>query len=79
MTTGIGEKGGVKEMSYIERFNASNLTYVDVAYELGCCELTARNKINGKTKVTKSEAATLDKLFSIKGDDEACSISRHSR
>ena len=65
-------------MDYVKMFNESNITYIDVAYELGCCELTARNKINGKTKITKAEAAVLDKLFT-KGDNEKCSISRHSR
>ena len=30
---------------YKERFDESDLTYTDVAHELGCCELTARKKI----------------------------------
>ena len=63
---------------YKEVFEKSGLSYTDVAHELGCCELTARNKINGKTKITKPEATALDKLFG-KGEDEACMISRHNR
>ena len=75
---------------YKTLFEKSNLTYVDVAHELGCCELTARNKINGKTKITKAEANVLDKLFgkgenevclknTTEGVDATCTISRHNR
>ena len=67
---------------YKEAFEKSGLSYTDVAHELGCCELTARNKINEKTKITKPEATVLDKLFgknNIEGVDEACTISRHNR
>lgn len=64
-------------MNYLTQFNESGLTYTDVAHELGCCELTARNKINGKTKITKAEAAMLDNLF--KGEDEKCTTLRHNR
>jgi len=62
---------------YKEDFERSRLTYSDVAHELGCCELTARKKINGQTKVTKAEQVVLDQLF--EGENEACTISRHSR
>jgi plasmid maintenance system antidote protein VapI len=65
-------------MNYQELFNESDLSYTDVAYELGCCELTARNKISGKSKITKAEAAILDQLFN-RGDDNKCTISRHNR
>lgn len=62
---------------YKDQFEQSNLTYSDVAHEIGCCELTARKKINGQTKVTKAEQIVLDQLF--EGEDEVCTISRHSR
>lgn len=63
-------------MEYLKLFNESNLTYTDVAHELGCCELTARNKINGKTKITKAEQTVLNNLF---GGNNECMISRHNR
>lgn len=64
-------------MSIKELFERSGLTYTDIAHELGCCELTARRKINGDSRVTKAEQTVLDNLF--KGDDKACTISRHNR
>lgn len=64
-------------MSIKELFERSGLTYTDIAHELGCCELTARRKINGDSRVTKAEQIVLDNLF--KGDDKACTISRHNR
>lgn len=62
---------------YKEAFEKSGLSYADVAHELGCCELTARNKLNGKTKITKAEKIMLDQL--LKGEDEVCTISKHNR
>lgn len=59
--------------NYLELFNKSNLSYVDIAYQLGCCELTARKKINGTTKVTKAEEVILNQL--LKGENESCIIS----
>ena len=64
-------------MNYKKLLSESDLTYADVAHELGCCELTARNKIDGKTRITKAEKIFLDNLF--KGDDKECMISRHNR
>ena len=64
-------------MNYLKLFNESRLTYSDVAHELGCCELTARKKINGNTRITKAEQTVLDNLF--KGENEECMISRHNR
>ena len=64
-------------MDYLTLLNESDLTYVDVAHALGCCELTARNKLNGKTRITKAEQTVLDNLF--KGETEVCTISRHNR
>lgn len=64
-------------MNIKELFERSGLTYTDIAHELGCCELTARRKINGDTRVTKAEQMVLDNLF--KGDDKTCTISRHNR
>ena len=64
-------------MDYLKSFNGSKLTYSDVAHELGCCELTARKKINGNTRITKAEQTVLDNLF--KGENKECMISRHNR
>ena len=61
---------------YKEKFKRSGLTYSDVAHELGCCELTARNKINGKTKITKAEQTVLNNLF---GGNNECMISKRNR
>lgn len=61
---------------YQNDFEKSGLTYADVAHELGCCELTAKKKVRGETKVTKAEQIVLDSLF--KGAD-TCMISRHNR
>lgn len=62
---------------YKDKFKESGLSYADVAHELGCCELTARKKINGETKVTKAEKILLDNL--LKGENESCTILRHNR
>lgn len=62
---------------YLKEFTKSDLTYADVAHELGVCELTARNKINGKAKITKAEQMLLDNLF--KGESEQCTILKHNR
>ena len=59
-------------MSYRELYDNSPLTYTDIAHELGCSELTARNKINGKTRITKTEEYFLNKIFGVNGGDEAC-------
>jgi len=64
-------------MNYFELFTKSGLSYTDVAHELGCCELTARKKINGDTRITRAEEIVLNNLF--KGDDEKCMTSRHNR
>ena len=64
-------------MNYLELFNKSDLTYTDVAHALGCCELTARKKINGNTRITRAEETVLNNLF--KGDDEKCMISKRNR
>ena len=64
-------------MDYLTLLNESDLTYVDVAHALGCCELTARNKLAKKTRITKAEQTVLDNLF--KGETDKCTISRHNR
>lgn len=64
-------------MNIKEQFDKSGLTYADIAHELGCCELTARKKINGNSRITKAEQTVLNNLF--KGDKETCTISRLSR
>lgn len=57
--------------NYIAYFNDSGLTYTDIAHELGCCELTARNKITGKTRITKAEMLVLNRLFSVEDTNNA--------
>ena len=64
-------------MNYLTLLNKSDLTYTDVAHALGCCELTARNKLNGKTRITKAEQTVLNNLF--KGETETCTTLRHNR
>ena len=64
-------------MNIKEQFDKSGLTYADIAHELGCCELTARKKINGNSRITKAEQTVLNNLF--KGDKETCTISRLNR
>ena len=67
---------------YLEAFKRSGLTYANVANALGTCELTARNKINGKTKLTNADKLLLDTLFNNKEeDDSTCTstILRHNR
>lgn len=63
-------------MDYLTLLNESDLTYVDVAHALGCCELTARNKLTGKTRITKAERVVLDDLF--EGETDKCTISTHN-
>lgn len=55
-------------------FDKSKLSYADVAHELGCTELTARNKINGKTKINRAEEYVLIKV--LKGET-ICTIEEH--
>jgi plasmid maintenance system antidote protein VapI len=52
--------------NYKELMTRLNISYTDIAHELGCTELTARNKINGKTRITKPEEYFLDRLFNKK-------------
>ena len=59
----------VKSMSYADKFSKSDLTYTDIAHELGVCELSARNKINGKARITRAEEKVLDQLF---GEEDTC-------
>lgn len=61
-------------MSLLERFNKTNLTYADIAHELGCCEVSARNKIAGKTRVSKVELEALDRILTR--EEQECSTSR---
>ena len=62
-------------MDYFEAFRMSGLSSADVAHELACCELSARNKLAGKSRITKGEALILDSLF--KGDESECLTSTH--
>lgn len=43
-----------------------NLSYADVAHELGICEMSVRNKVNGKTPWSKLEKEKLESLLHIK-------------
>lgn len=62
-------------MSYVDQFSKSGLTYADVAHELGVCELSARNKINGKSRITRAEEVVLNQLFT---EDKKCSTQTHN-
>lgn len=50
-------------MDLKEAFEKSTLTYADIAHELGCCEVSARNKIAGKTRVSKVELEVLKRIL----------------
>lgn len=63
-------------MSYSDQFSRSGLTYTDIAHELGVCELSARNKINGKARITRAEEKVLNDLF--KEEEGSCSTSMHN-
>lgn len=52
-------------MDLKEAFENSTLTYADIAHELGCCEVSARNKIAGKTRVSKVELEVLKRILAI--------------
>lgn len=60
---------------YAEPFARSKLTYTDVAHALGVCELSARNKINGRARITRAEEVVLDQLF--REDKEECMTETH--
>lgn len=45
-----------------------------LAYELGLCELSVRNKITGKSKISPPEMMAIQKLLSL--DDEQVSVIR---
>jgi len=36
-----------------------------MAYEMGLCELSVRNKITGKSKITPSEMIAIQKILSL--------------
>lgn len=39
------------------------LSYADLAHELGVCEMSARNKVAGKTQVSKLELEKMETLL----------------
>lgn len=45
-----------------------------LAYELGICELSVRNKISGKSKITRAEMIALQQLLDL--SDEELSVIR---
>ena len=59
---------------YSEQFAKSDYTYTDIAHTLGVCELSARNKINGKARITRAEEIVLNQLF---GEEGKCSTETH--
>lgn len=40
-----------------------------LAYEMGLCELSIRNKISGKSKITPPEMLAIQKLLNLSDDD----------
>ena len=44
---------------------AKKLSFADLAHELGICEMSARNKVAGKTPITKLETEKLKSLLII--------------
>ena len=45
-----------------------------LAYELGVCELSIRNKMSGKSKITPAEMIAMQKLLNL--SDEEVSVIR---
>lgn len=57
-------------MTNFERFKSLNLTYSEVAVALDVCEMSARNKIQGKSRITKLEQEKLDQIFREKEEKQ---------
>ena len=43
----------------------NNMTYADLAHELGICEMAVRNKVAGRSPLTKLEREKIEQLFHI--------------
>ena len=48
-----------------ELLQVNGLSFADLAHELGICEMSARNKVNGKTPFTKLEREKIESLLII--------------
>lgn len=46
-----------------ELLDQNNISFADLAHELGVCEMSARNKVAGKTPFTKLEKEKLESLL----------------
>ncbi len=46
-----------------------------MAYEMGLCELSIRNKISGKSRITPSEMIAIQKILSL-SDEQVNAIRR---
>lgn len=46
-----------------------------MAYEMGLCELSVRNKISGKSRITPSEMIAIQKILSL-SDEQVNAIRR---
>ena len=46
-----------------------------MAYEMGLCELSIRNKISGKSRITPSEMIAIQKMLSL-SDEQVNAIRR---
>ena len=57
-------------MNNLERFKKSGATYSEIAVALDICEMSARNKLSGKSRVTKLEQEKLDQIFKEKEEKQ---------
>ena len=62
-----------------ENLAEHNITFADLASELGICEMSVRNKVSGKTAFTKLEKEKLEQMLNNKEATAVCTISRSSR
>lgn len=53
-------------MNNLERFKKLNFTYSEIAVALDICEMSARNKLSGKSRITKLEQEKLNQIFEEK-------------
>lgn len=57
-------------MNNLERFKKLDLTYSEIAVALDVCEMSARNKIQGKSRITKLEQEKLNQIFKEKEEKQ---------
>ena len=58
-------------MTNLERFNKLKFTYSEIAVALGVCEMSARNKLQGRSKISKLEQEKLDQIFKEREQHES--------